>query len=45
MLQESLNTESFYYSTSFDLTHTMQRLETVDSEFFNDGLCARADQR
>ncbi|KRY30603.1 Nodal modulator 1, partial [Trichinella spiralis] len=45
MLQSVLNTESFYYSTTFDLTHTLQRLHNTSPEFLTMALYERADQR
>jgi len=45
MLDESLDTQSFYYSSTFDLTHTIQRINLVDNDFFAEDLCSRADQR
>lgn len=45
MLESTLNTPSYYFCTSFDLTHTMQRLSNTDEDFHKEPLCSRADQR
>jgi len=45
LLDQMLNTESFYFSTTYDLTHSMQRLYNTSPDFKTIGLFERADQR
>ncbi|CAL1547866.1 unnamed protein product [Lymnaea stagnalis] len=45
LLDVMLNTESFYYSPTYDLTHTMQRLFNTSPDFQTLALHERADQR
>ena len=46
MLEYALSTPSYYFSTSFDLTHTLQRLASTDDEGFkSEPLSNRADHR
>ena len=45
MLEYALSTKSFYFATSFDITHTMQRLASTDEEFLSEPLSSRADNR
>ncbi|RUS70045.1 hypothetical protein EGW08_022194 [Elysia chlorotica] len=45
LLDVMLNTESYYYSTCYDLTHTLQRLYNTSPDFQSLGLFERADQR
>ncbi|TGZ61770.1 hypothetical protein CRM22_007829 [Opisthorchis felineus] len=45
MLTNVLETEGFYYSTSFDITHTQQRLSDTPPEFRNKSLFERCDPR
>ncbi|XP_007899882.1 phosphatidylinositol-3-phosphatase SAC1-B [Callorhinchus milii] len=45
MLNGVLNTDGFYFSTSYDLTHTLQRLANTSPEFQEMSLLERADQR
>ena len=33
MIEQVLMTDGFYYSVSYDLTHTMQRLSKTSPEF------------
>lgn len=41
MLTEVLNLDSFYYSTTYDLTHSMQRLTDTSPDFRQQGLFER----
>ncbi|XP_059158724.1 phosphatidylinositol-3-phosphatase SAC1-like isoform X2 [Physella acuta] len=45
LLDTMLNTENFYYSPTFDLTHTLQRLYNTSPDFNTLALHERADQR
>jgi hypothetical protein len=45
MLELVLRTEAFYFSYSYDLTHTFQRLQTSSSDFYSKSFLERADQR
>uniref|UniRef100_A0A914VT28 Phosphatidylinositol-3-phosphatase SAC1 n=1 Tax=Plectus sambesii TaxID=2011161 RepID=A0A914VT28_9BILA len=45
MIQLVLATEGFYYSTTYDLTHTLQRLENTTPEFRHMPMHERADER
>ena len=45
MIEQVLRTEAFYFSYSYDLTHTLQRLQNSSSEFFSKPILERADQR
>jgi len=45
MLRSALDTPSFYYSPTYDLTHTVQRISLADPNFHGLDLCLRADQR
>lgn len=45
MLQQSLQTEYFYFSYSYDLSHTLQRLHNTSPDFLHMSLIERADQR
>lgn len=45
MVQLVLTTPYFYFSTSYDLTHTVQRLYNTSPEFVQMPLHERADQR
>lgn len=40
-----LKTENYYFSTSFDLTHTLQRLHNTSPDFMSLSLYERADPR
>ncbi|XP_035829219.1 phosphatidylinositol-3-phosphatase SAC1 isoform X2 [Aplysia californica] len=40
-----LNTENFYFSPTYDLTHSIQRLYNTSPDFQSLGLLERADQR
>jgi len=45
MVESVLNMEHFYFSTTYDLTHTMQRLYNTSPDFKHMPLHERADQR
>lgn len=45
MLKAALDTPGIYFSYGYDLTHTMQRLHSVPSEFHKISLANRADSR
>ncbi|KAK7498060.1 hypothetical protein BaRGS_00010648 [Batillaria attramentaria] len=45
LIETMLRVESFYYSHTLDLTHTLQRLHNTSPEFHNIALHERADQR
>ncbi|XP_074618210.1 phosphatidylinositol-3-phosphatase SAC1-like isoform X1 [Acropora palmata] len=45
MVQSVLQTESFYFSCSYDLTHTLQRLSRTSPDFLQMPLFERADPR
>ncbi|GAB6021365.1 Phosphoinositide phosphatase sac1 [Chamberlinius hualienensis] len=45
MLQQALKTDYFYFSYSYDLSHTMQRLHNTSPDFIHMSLLERADQR
>ncbi|XP_055709500.1 phosphatidylinositol-3-phosphatase SAC1 [Phlebotomus papatasi] len=45
MLRRTLNTPHFYFSYSYDITHTLQRLNGMPPEFLQMGLLERADTR
>lgn len=45
MLDVVLRTEAFYFSYSYDLTHTFQRLQMSPSDFYSTTFIERADQR
>jgi len=45
MVELVLRTEAFYFSYSYDLTHTFQRLQTSSSDFYSKSFLERADQR
>jgi len=45
LLRTALDTIGLYYSTSYDLTHTLQRLYNTSAEFSSIPLAERADQR
>lgn len=45
MIEQILRTEAFYFSYSYDLTHTFQRLQNSSTEFFSKPFLERADQR
>ncbi|XP_076303932.1 phosphatidylinositol-3-phosphatase SAC1-like isoform X2 [Tachypleus tridentatus] len=45
MVRSVLHTPHFYFSTSYDLTHTLQRLHNTSPDFLQMSLFERADQR
>ncbi|XP_005383527.1 PREDICTED: phosphatidylinositide phosphatase SAC1 [Chinchilla lanigera] len=45
MLNNVLSVDGFYFSTTYDLTHTLQRLSNTSPEFQEMSLLERADQR
>ncbi|XP_037554707.1 phosphatidylinositol-3-phosphatase SAC1-like isoform X2 [Dermacentor silvarum] len=45
MVQTVLSTPNFYYSTTYDLSHTLQKLYNTTPDFLQMGLMERADQR
>ncbi|XP_057690829.1 phosphatidylinositol-3-phosphatase SAC1-B [Corythoichthys intestinalis] len=45
MINSVLHTDSFYFATDYDLTHTLQRLANTSPEFQEMSLLERADQR
>ncbi|XP_071480716.1 LOW QUALITY PROTEIN: phosphatidylinositol-3-phosphatase SAC1-like [Diadema antillarum] len=45
MVQYALECNTFYFSTTFDLTHSLQRLYNTSPEFLQMPLFERADQR
>ncbi|KAM8967639.1 phosphatidylinositol-3-phosphatase SAC1 [Pelodytes ibericus] len=45
MIRHVLSVDGFYFSTSYDLTHTLQRLANTSPEFQEMSLLERADQR
>ncbi|GCC29567.1 hypothetical protein chiPu_0008009 [Chiloscyllium punctatum] len=45
MLNSVLNTDGFYFTTTYDITHTLQRLANTSPEFQEMTLLERADQR
>uniref|UniRef100_A0A8C4ZW81 Phosphatidylinositol-3-phosphatase SAC1 n=1 Tax=Gadus morhua TaxID=8049 RepID=A0A8C4ZW81_GADMO len=45
MMNHVLQTDSFYFATNYDLTHSLQRLANTSPEFQEMSLLERADQR
>ncbi|XP_060938050.1 phosphatidylinositol-3-phosphatase SAC1-B isoform X1 [Limanda limanda] len=45
MINNVLHTESFYFATDYDLTHSLQRLANTSPEFQEMSILERADQR
>ncbi|XP_060553328.1 phosphatidylinositol-3-phosphatase SAC1-A-like isoform X2 [Ruditapes philippinarum] len=45
MVESVLKTASFYFSTTYDITHTLQRLHNTSPDFVTIALHERADQR
>ena len=45
MLEFSLSVEALYFSSSFDITHSMQRVACADESFTSEFLAVRADNR
>ena len=45
MIQLILRTEAFYFSYTYDLTHTFQRLQSSSPDFHSMPFIERADER
>lgn len=45
MLKQVLDTPHFYFSYTYDITHTIQRLHSMSPAFLGLGLYERADSR
>lgn len=45
MIKQTFNTPYYYFSYTYDLTHTMQRLYNTSTSFVNIPMYERADQR
>ncbi|XP_052060415.1 phosphatidylinositol-3-phosphatase SAC1-like isoform X2 [Mytilus californianus] len=45
LVEHCLKTESYYFSTTYDLTHSLQRLSNTSSDFVSMPLHERADSR
>lgn len=45
MVENVLATPGFYFSYSYDLTHSIQRLHDINPEFWQQSLVERADYR
>lgn len=45
MLKQVLDTPHYYFSYTYDITHTLQRLHSMSPEFLRLGLNERADSR
>jgi hypothetical protein len=45
MIEIVLRTEAFYFSHTYDITHTFQRLQTSSPDFHSTPFIERADQR
>lgn len=45
MIELVLRTEAFYFSYTYDITHTFQRLQTSPPDFHSTPFIERADQR
>lgn len=45
MITKVLDTPYYYFSYTYDLTHTLQRLHSMPPEFLQMGLFERADHR
>ncbi|XP_023819732.1 phosphatidylinositide phosphatase SAC1-A [Oryzias latipes] len=45
MINGVLHTDAFYFATTYDLTHTLQRLANTSPDFQDTSLLERADQR
>ena len=43
MLEASLSQPAFYFSFSYDITHTLHRMHVGGESFYSQGLLARAD--
>lgn len=45
MVRQMLDTPYYYFSYTYDLTHTLQRLHSMPQHFLNMGLADRADPK
>ncbi|XP_033754247.1 phosphatidylinositide phosphatase SAC1-like [Pecten maximus] len=45
MIELALKTESYYFSTTYDITHSLQRLQNTSPDFLSMSLHERADAR
>ena len=45
LIEQVLSTPSFYYSSTYDITHSVQRLARTDPGFYQLSLIQRADER
>lgn len=45
MIELVLRTEAFYFSYSYDITHTLQRRHMSSADFYSTPFIERADQR
>jgi phosphatidylinositol 4-phosphatase len=45
MIELVLRTESFFFSYTYDISHTFQRLQTSSADFYAKPMIERADQR
>lgn len=45
MIELVLRTEAFYFSYTYDITHTLQRLQTSSPDFHTIPFIERADER
>lgn len=45
MIELVLRTEAFYFSYTYDISHTFQRLQISPSHFYSIPMIERADQR
>lgn len=45
MINNVLNTDGFYFTTDYDLTHTLQRLSNTSPEFQEMSLLERVSER
>lgn len=45
MMELVLRTEAFYFSYTYDISHTFQRLQTSSADFYSTPMIERADQR
>uniref|UniRef100_A0A7G3AHR1 Phosphatidylinositol-3-phosphatase SAC1 n=1 Tax=Lutzomyia longipalpis TaxID=7200 RepID=A0A7G3AHR1_LUTLO len=45
MIRRTLSTPNYYFSYTYDITHTLQRLNGMPPEFLNTALLERADTR
>lgn len=45
MIQAVINVDGYYYSNTYDITHTLQRLQNTSPDFRNLPMLERADTR